>query len=80
MAREKSGRAGKVVNLTLSDADIITKRVYGRRTLLRGFGAALLGAGAIAAPTGGARSADTDKRELGDGNDRFADSNFDDRE
>ncbi len=41
MAREKSGRAGKVVNLTLSDADIITKRVYGRRTLLRGFGAAL---------------------------------------
>ena len=77
MAREKSGRAGKVVNLTLSDADIITKRVYGRRTLLRGFGAALLGAGAIAAPTGGARSADTDKRELGDkGADRFADSTF----
>lgn len=80
MARKKLSKASKQSRLTLSDTDIITKRIYGRRTMLRGFGAALLGAGALAVPTGSALSADTtDKRELGDGNDRFADSNFDDR-
>ena len=76
MARGKSGKPNKDGNLTLSDADIITTRVYGRRTLLRGFGAVLLGAGAIAAPMGSARGADTDRRELGDGKDQFADSSF----
>ena len=76
MAREKSDKTIKDSNLRLRDADIITKRVYGRRNLLRGFGAALLGAGAITASTRAARSADEDKREMGDGSDRFADSNF----
>jgi len=77
MARKKSGKPDKDGKLTLSDSDMVTKRIYGRRTLLRGFGAALLGAGAISATAGSAESADTDKRELGDkGRDRFADSKF----
>jgi hypothetical protein len=77
MTRVKSSRKGKDGGLTLSDTDMITKRVYGRRKLLRQFGATLLGATAFVATAGSAQSADTDKRELGDkGQDRFADSNF----
>jgi hypothetical protein len=55
---------------------MVTKRVYGRRTLLRQFGAAPLGAGAITVITATEALAgcDTDKREMGDGTDRFADS------
>ena len=62
---------------TLSEADMVTTRVYARRRVLRNFGTALLAAGAVAAGTGTAKSADTDKRQLGDkGQDRFADSTF----
>ena len=72
-----SDRTNKDGKPTLSDADMVTKRVYGRRRLLRAFGSALLAAGAIATTPHGAKSADSDKRELGDkGQDRFADSNF----
>jgi hypothetical protein len=73
MAGAKSGP-----KLTLSDSDMITKRVYGRRILLRRLGAALLGAGAMTAGTVTAAraSCDADQREVGDGQDHFADSNF----
>jgi hypothetical protein len=77
MTRAKPDDPNTDRGLTLSDADMITKRVYGRRTMLREFGAALLGAGTIAVTAGTAQSADRDKRELGDkGRDRFADSKF----
>jgi hypothetical protein len=70
------GKSKKPVQLTLDDDDISTKRIYGRRLVLRGFGGALLGAGVMSATATGAPAADSDKREMGDGKNSFADSKF----
>ncbi|MGJ5019181.1 hypothetical protein [Bradyrhizobium oligotrophicum] len=71
---------GKDGGLTLSDTDMITKRVYGRRTLLREFGAALLGASAVSsmAATAAGAACDTDKRKLANPWDHFADGKMED--
>ncbi len=78
MPRSKSDKRTDRLGLTLSDADMVTKRVYGRRTLLSRFGAVPLGAGALTAlmTTEALAGCDTDKREMGDGKDHFADSSM----